>query len=264
MTFKKGKFSVAIPVYRRVALLPYTIQRWLDMGVSVVVVASRQEDLKVIESFGDQILVVQHENFPLGAKWNAGFKQAKEIAEYVIFAGSTDWVMPQYLMGVLLNPDYNYYGALGCSWLEFYKSQPPNISLWPGYHKIDQQWNPGNNRSNETIGIGRVLESTLVDRLFQEFGGPFDGKLHDSLDGSMRRRIENLRAMDNSGYPKEKILPTKPFELTSLSCPEVWQNKHRIEHTINWSTRLEWGDCVKAFPEAKQLFEDLKNAERDI
>jgi len=264
MQFKKGQFAVAIPVYRRVALLPYTIQRWLDMNVGVVVVTSRQEDVAVLKPFSKQIKLVHHDNFPLGAKWNAGFDEARKMADYVVFAGSTDWVMSKYLMGVLLHPDYDYYGALGCSWLEFYRSKPPNISLWPGYHKIDQQWNPNNSRSDETIGIGRVLTSGLLNLLFEEFGGPFDSGLHESLDSSMRHRIQRLRGMEKSANLKEKILPTKPFELTSLSCPEVWQNKHQIKHTINWSTRLEWSDCVKAFPEAKQLFEDLKNAERDI
>lgn len=260
MKFDTGTFSVAIPVYRRQAILPFTIQRWLDMNVRVVCVCSTDSDADFLRQFEDDIQVLRAPNSPLSDKWNVGFERACQLAEYVIFAGSTDWIHYDYLQQVLDNPKADYWGSLGCSWLELYRDkQEPYVSLWPGYANMGDKHNPGGLRTHETIGIGRVIRSKCVLDLFELMDGVFEAGLNGSLDSSMRHRLLRLNQAATKPPISEHIIKTKPYQLVSLSCPSVWNNKHRIQDTDPFSSKLSFDTLLTFYPEAKTLANHVKS-----
>lgn len=260
MAFNTGTFSVAIPVYRRQAILPFTIQRWLNMNVNVVCVCSTDSDAKFLRRFEGDIEVLHAPNSPLSDKWNKGFKRASEMADYVIFAGSTDWIHSDYLKRVLNKPKADYWGSLGCSWLEVYRDdRQPYVSHWPGYAQMGDEHNPGGLRTHETIGIGRVIRSVCVRDMFELTQGVFHAGLDSSLDNSMRKNLLRVSNAATKLPLTEKVIPTTHYELLSLSCPDVWQNKHRVCDTDPFSETGCFDTLLTYYPEAKTLAENVKS-----
>jgi glycosyltransferase involved in cell wall biosynthesis len=260
MRFSTGTFSVAIPVYKRQVLLPFTIQRWLDMNVKVVCVCSTRSDADFLSKYEPLIEILTAPNKPLGNKWNVGFKRASEVAEYVIFAGSTDWIHHTYLQQVCDNPEADYWGSLGCSWLELYRNaQKPFVLNWPGYANMGERFNPAGLRSHETIGIGRVMRSKCIQDMFELYDGPFKNDLDNSLDHSMRTNLLRLNNAATKNPIEEHVLPTTDYHLVSLGCADVWTNKHQINDLVAYSSEGCFDTLLTFYPEAKKLAENVKS-----
>lgn len=238
-------FNVAacIPVLGRGPLLKHTIERLIKKNrVKVVIcVGHDPEDRKVCERAG--AVWVQHRNKPLGDKWNHAFMEAKKYnVDACLFVGSSDWLSDNWIEVMLpYMEEYDLVGTLGCNFMHV---APPDYyaCYWPGYTRT---------RFGESIGIGRLISSKVLDQLQWK---PFDPNLDKSLDYSMQQRVLQV-----SG--KSHVISRGNFESVSIST-DNWANKHNFWQ--HWSgvlpsTRMKepekWID--ENFPEAKEIFQTI-------
>lgn len=211
-------FSVPIPIHGRRALILDTIGRWREMDIHVVCIGDRDIDRELVVANYPEVKWINAPNHPLGNKWNLGFKESIRHADHVIFAGSSDWISHDYLQQVRDLEGNEVIGSLGCTFLEFYKDTEPKARLWRGYDNGP--------RKSETIGIGRVLKSSIIQQMCDRWNGVFDSSLDSSLDFSMWSKIASLQ---QSGTKVQRaIIPNKSTNLLSISCPQIWSNKHRF------------------------------------
>ena len=232
-----------VPVYGRLPLLRHTIERLLHKNgcFKVICVGDGLEEKQLCESLG--AVWVPFQNKPLGAKWNAGFKKAKEFKpDACLYVGSSDWLCNEWV--TLMKPyldSYEMVGTPGCYFLDI--ASELRLVKWDGYTK---------DRADETIGIGRLLSAKLLDKIGWE---PFDGLKDNSLDRSMK---DKARAAGFQDY----MVKDSRLVACSLSTNK-WRNKHVFDmHWTNLmpSTKIE--DTTNFtryyFPEATILCESLK------
>ena len=235
--------TAIIPVKGRIPLLIHTISRLFNKnGVDAVVCVGDDEiDRIACESAG--AVWVQHDNCPLGAKWNAGFVRAAEIGtENFLFVGSSDWLSDNWLIEMLpYLDDYDMVGKPDFYMLDIdTEHRRFRACHWHGYTDPS--------RMSEPIGIGRLIRREALERInFQ----PFDHKLDRSLDWSM---YNNIRLSGG----KVKSVTNKPhLKSLSLSC-DRWGNKHDFEaHYSNIlpSEKIKLvGHLMNEFPESYQIF----------
>lgn len=237
----KKKVAACIPVHGRQPLVKHTIERLIKKNkVDVVIcVGDSNSDRKVCERAG--AVWVQHRNNPLGDKWNAAFREAKKYnVDACLFVGSSDWISDNWLDVMLpLIGEFDLIGTHGCNFLHV---ATPNFyaCYWPGYTK---------DRKGETIGIGRLISSKVLDKLQWE---PFHSDLDKSLDFSMHQRVTKVAGKLHS-------VESKIIQSVSISTDE-WGNKHNF--WSHWKNRLpsikiksvsKWID--ENFPEAKEIFQ---------
>lgn len=235
--------TAIIPVKGRIPLLIHTISRLFNRnGVDAVVcVGDDPIDKTACENAG--ATWVHHANYPLGAKWNAGFYHAAQMGtEIFLFVGSSDWLSDHWITE--MKPYLDDYDMVGKP--DFYmldidtKANKFRACHWLGY--TDPV------RSGEPIGIGRLIKRAALEKInFQ----PFDHKLDRSLDWSM---YNNIRLSGG----KVKSVTNKPhLKSLSLSC-DRWGNKHNFEaHYSNIlpSEKIKLaGYLMNEFPESYQIF----------
>ena len=234
--------TAIIPVKGRIPLLIHTIHRLFNKnGVDAVVCVGDDEiDRIACESMG--AVWVQHDNYPLGAKWNAGFVRAAEMGtEYFLFVGSSDWLSDNWLIEMLpYLDDYDMVGKPDFYMLDIEtENHRFRACHWHGY--------TDSSRMNEPIGIGRLIRRSMLEQLHFE---PFDPKLDRSLDWSMYNNIKF------SGGTVKCVQGTLTKSL-SLSC-DKWGNKHNFAaHYSNRipSTKIMLVDeLMNEFPESYQIF----------
>ncbi len=244
MALAKRPFKVVacIPVFGRRPLLAHTIRRlYLKNDVYKVICAGHDNaDRKVCESAG--AVWVQHRNYPLGAKWNAAFMEARKYnPDACLFVGSSDWISDNWTRELepLMN-EYDLVGTLGCHFLDI--GDDFRLVFWPGYHKI---------RIGESIGIGRLISNRLLNKMQWK---PFNDQLDKSLDGSMQ-----ITCTSHAG----RIHVVNNPNINSLSIStDQWDNKHKFDH--HWdeenprylpSIKLNPEPFLSNhFPEAYQIF----------
>lgn len=231
-----------IPVHERIELLPFTIRRlYLKNKVDRVICVGDglKEKAVCIESGA---IWVPHQNKPLGAKWNAGFLAAKTLnPDAVIYSGSSDWLSDNWIP--TMKPYLEKHQLVGVpgSYLLDYKGNSMRICHWPGYV---------GERSDETIGVGRVLSRKLLDLIGWK---PFDDTKDNSLDRSMKEKSKAV------GF-KDYFVIDPSLKALSIST-DRWINKHKfIHHEVGplpseMYTQIEMEQfLVRYFPEAYQLF----------
>jgi hypothetical protein len=235
------RIVACIPVFGRRPLLKHTIERLYKKNniYKVICAGHDNEDRKVCESAGAEW--VQYMNKPLGAKWNAAFQAAKKHDPYaVLFVGSSDWVSDNWIhvMAPYLR-EYDIVGTAGCHFLHL--SGNNLLCFWPGYT---------HSRKGESIGIGRMISSKLLDKMQWM---PFNSALDASLDYSMIEKCTRL-----SG--KAQLVDDSWITSVSIST-DIWPNKHKFfDHYSNKlpSIRIdnvdEW--IMKNYPEAHQIFKN--------
>lgn len=233
------KVVAVVPVFGRRPLVRITIERLLKKnGVDkVICVGDVLKDKKVCLAAGAEW--VDHPNKPLGGKWNAAFVEAQKYKpEAVLFVGSSDWVSDSWVKVLVLYIDYyDMVGLPGCYLLDINTEGTYRACYWPGYVGP---------REGESIGIGRLISSRILEKLDWQ---PFDSRLDNSLDYSMRSRILNAGG-------KEKLLSTTAIRSMAISCNR-WPNKHQFE--AHWSGQLqsqkiEPKELLEWFPESKLIF----------
>jgi hypothetical protein len=205
-----------IPVHERLELLPHTISRlYRKNGVhKVICVGDGMAEKAICEQFG--AYWVPFQNKPLGAKWNAGFIAARQFnADAVLYVGSSDWLSDNWIttMKPLVN-QHQMVGVPGCHFIDI--AHKLRLVYWPGYT---------GERSNETIGIGRMLSKDLLDKINWT---PFDDKKDSSLDRSMKDRAERIGV-------KEYFVKNDELKALSISTYK-WINKHKFE--MHWNNQL--------------------------
>lgn len=226
-----------IPVLGRLPLLKHTIERLLKKnGVTQVICIGQSSDERdVCEKAGAQF--IRYKNNPLGQKWNAGFQEAKRLEpDACLFVGSSDWLSDNWLRSIApyMN-NYDMVGMPGCYFLDI--GQTLRLVHWPGYT---------GRREGESIGIGRVISSRLLDQLDWQ---PFDNHLENSMDFSMYQKVQ---------HSKRYLLKSNDVFSLSISTNR-WPNKHQFE--AHWQNVLpsEKVDNPEAwlkqhFPEAFTVF----------
>src|SRR5688572_2494846 len=140
----------------RRSLLKYTIKRlYQKNGVYKVVCSGDDpEDRKVCEEAG--AVWVEISNQPLGRKWNRAFEWAAKFdPDACLFVGSSDWLSDNWI------PIMRHYldrsdlvGTAGMYLVHL--ADEKLMCHWPGYT---------NQRRGESIGIGRMINRMLLDRL---------------------------------------------------------------------------------------------------
>ena len=229
-----------IPVNGRRPLLKYTISRLQAQGVQVICLGHDREDEYLCKSLGAEW--IEHNNSPLGAKWNSGFMAAKKYNPTgVIFVGSSDWISDNYIAEAEEKiKQFDLVGKLGCHFVDV--ADKIRLVNWTGYGIGP--------RSYEPIGIGRVLSSRFLDKINWQ---PFNNRLESGLDWHMW--LKAIHADASVG-----IFDTDEIKLLSISTNK-WNNKHKFDD--HWLNKLRsykiYGDdkdeFLKSFPEIEELFE---------
>jgi hypothetical protein len=241
---KPFKVLAVIPVLGRLPLLKFTIERLYRKNhiYKVICVGSSKDERQLCESLG--ALWVDYKNVPLAEKWNRGFQETKQYdPDACVFVGSSDWISDNWIAEMKPHlQQYDLIGTHGCHFLHL-GNKENQLCYWPGYHK---------QRKGESIGIGRLLSRSLLDKLHFK---PFNDQLHNSLDGSMQQRSSEVAG-------RLHVVGTHLIKSVSIST-DLWENKHKFsEHWTNLlpSQKIEDVDnwIEINFPEAKILCESLK------
>lgn len=242
------KVVAVIPVKGRLPLLKYTIKRLLEKnGVDqVVCVADTIEEFNVIKENGAH--VVEHDNQPLGKKWNAGFEYAQTLnPDAILFVGSSDWISDDWVPQLApFMKEYDLIGVAGFTMMDIGlkngKTDLIRMCHWEGY-------GPGN-REDEPIGIGRMVSARILNKIGWR---PFDDNRNNSMDFMMFNKVNNADG---------KIGMVKSDELVALSVStNAWLNMHKFED--HWNNKVPFEShrikdmkrYFKMFPEYKEIFQ---------
>lgn len=235
------KTIAVIPVFGRIPLVKHTVERlYKKNGVDLVICVGQTEPERIACEKSEAVFI-KHPNKPLGAKWNHGFKLAKQYKpDSVLFVGSSDWLSENWLPK--LNPhlkDYAMVGKPDCYLLDInYRKKIYRACHWPGY--ICE-------RKGEPIGIGRLLSADIMDKMNWE---PFLDRMDGSLDFVMMRKIE-------AAGGKIKLLKDDSVKSMAISTDQ-WPQKHRFED--HWLQRMpskiisEPKELMDEFPESYHIF----------
>lgn len=250
ITNPEGSYNVCaiIPVHGRLPLITQTIKRLLSKNNIdfIVCVCSTHEEADCIQqSFTlDGLSTFVHDNKPLGSKWNAGFIEAKKYSpDACLFVGSSDWLSDNWVSSLLpLMDKYDMIGTPGCHFLDIKEKNKFRVIDWGGYL---------GERSNESIGIGRMLSARILHRIGWK---PFTDSKDGSLDYDMFLKVKRAGG---------KTAMVRHPELISLSIStDQWGNKHRFEDHVKGELRRNSfhiknvGEFLKNnFPEAYHVFQ---------
>jgi hypothetical protein len=118
---------------------------------------SNAADEELAHAFGIQ--TVRHRNEPLGAKFNAALRAARELdhPDYVLIMGSDDFFCGV-VADVLAAMAAAHLGSLGLQDLYFADLDTGVMGYWPGYHPVVQA-----HRQLESAGCGRLLDRHTLE-----------------------------------------------------------------------------------------------------
>lgn len=232
---KEVKIVAVIPVHGRLPLLKQTIRRlYQKNGVFKVICVGSENEKALCESEDAEFIL--HENKPLGKKWNAGFMAAKKYnPDGCLFVGSSDWLSDNWIEYCSAYMDYDMIGKPDFYLIDYGDSY--RACHWSGY--TDPR------RSNEPIGIGRILSARILDKMAWQ---PMQDKLDSSLDWSMYQKVLSLNG-------KIKLITDSDIKSLSLSTNK-WENKHQFSQ--HWtgklpSKRIDPNFLINIFPEIQYL-----------
>lgn len=245
----EGFYNVVavVPVFGRMPLVKQTVKRLILKNniERVVCVCSTEQDYKYLLDLSKGncgISPIQHKNFPLGAKWNAGFVEAQKYnPDACLFVGSSDWVSDNWVSTLLpLIKDYDMIGMAGCRLLDISKGGMKALE-WHGYM---------GDREDESIGIGRLISARILDRIGWK---PFFDHKDGSLDYAMQLKVKKAGG---------KCAIIHHPELISMAIStDKWENKHKYkDHETGVLRRNSLpikdlkGFLTANFPEAYEIF----------
>lgn len=228
------KVVACMAVHGRLPLVEHTIKRLYRKNDvhKVICVGEMESERRVCEDAGAEW--VEYRNYPLGDKWNQAFMAAeKEKPDAVLFVGSSDFIENNWIH--TMRPyveNYGFAGAKGCFFIDLRETK--RLVWWPGYAESRRT----RDRDDETIGIGRMLSRELMAKLNWQ---PFDYRLNNSLDSSMKKRAAAV------GF-KDVMVPG--LKALSISTDQ-WPNKHRFEE--HWSGIIPSQRIASVEPFIKQF-----------
>lgn len=228
-----------IAAHGRLPLLHHTITRLFKKNrCRYVVVVGGTDEKETSVNAG--AIFIEHENKPLGKKWNAGFQHASTLdVDGVVFIGSSDWISDNWLDVTV--PMLDEFDMIGKP--DFYMAdigKEVRSCWWMGY-------GPGQ-REHEPIGIGRLISARIMHEL--EWRPFVDGANH-SMDWSMHQKV-----LANGG--KCNLITGPDIKSLSVST-DRWPNMHKFEDHWNdkvksKSVRLNPNWLDSEFPEYKIIF----------
>lgn len=239
---KPFKVVACLAVHGRLPLLEQTITRLLNKNgcYKVICAGDGLEEKKLCESLG--AVWVPARNKPLGNKWNQSFFKAKEFnPDAVVFVGSSDWLSDNWFSIMRQHVErHGFAGVPGCSLVDI--GETLRGCHWSGYKGYRAE------RADESIGIGRMLSSRLLNAIDWL---PFDPTFDNSLDRSMKDKAALF------GF-KDYMVHDERLKALSISTNR-WINKHKFDMHYNqlipseiMRDPAEW--CAKHFPEVKNIF----------
>ena len=172
------------PALTRLVLKSYAAWRRTFEGVvefEMVCVGSEGEASRnLVERAGWRY--VEHENQPLGAKWNAGLEPFKELnIDALIIVGSDD-VMSEGVVPFYLERLAEGEHAVGFSDMYALDLGTLEALYWEGYAEDSP-------RAGDTIGLGRCLSAEVLKRTKWTL---WEDELNKTLDSSMTRTLRAL------------------------------------------------------------------------
>lgn len=242
---KPYKVVACLPVYGRLPLLRQTISRlYKKNGIHKVIcsgdgVAERE----LCEELG--AVWVPHQNKPLGAKWNVAFRKAMEFnPDAVLYVGSSDFISDNWVPVMRTYVEqHGFVGVPGCHFLDICV-EGLRCCYWPGYKHTRYH----RDRGDETIGIGRMISGTLMDKIGWE---PFDSRYDNSLDRSMKERLLKYGKVHDYMVQQPSVI-----QAVSIST-DRWPNKHNFLQHYNNFLPSEFVPDAEAF--AKEHFPEILN-----
>lgn len=119
-------------------------------------------------------------NNPLGAKWNYGLYQLKDIPfDYLVILGSDDFLSKD-LWDYYKTLDVHYAGILDLYFMEW---KTKRVKYNAGFSR---------NRAGEPHGAGRAIHRNVLDALQWKL---WDEKLEIGLDGAMTENLRKLQGL---------------------------------------------------------------------
>jgi hypothetical protein len=210
------RIIAVIPVHGREQLLKYTIRRLYNKNklYKVICVGSTESEKEVV--LQEKGIWVYHENKPLGRKWNTGFKIAQIYnPDAVLFVGSSDWISADWTdiaYKYMIDENIGIVGKNRFDMIDINNNiNNNNTCYWLGYPE-------NSDRHKETIGIGRLISKSFLDKINYE---PFDNFFDNSMDFCMYKKCINNKF-------KIKIIENDSIFL-SVSCSK-WENKHKFNN----------------------------------
>jgi hypothetical protein len=231
------KTAAVIPVLGRQPLLQHTITRLLKVNkVDHVLCVGDYNDEVACTRAGAEYAV--YKNSPLGAKWNHGFKIARNFGvDAVVFVGSSDWLSANWLDVMLPHLQGNdMVGVAGFTMCDV--REKLRAVHWGGYT---------GQRAGEPIGIGRIISAAALDRMNWQ---PFDNDRENSMDRMMYSRCDHVKLVKNTRADALSISTGK------------WPNKHKFnEHYHNTiegvNIKVRPNALLDEFPELLILQKEL-------
>jgi glycosyltransferase involved in cell wall biosynthesis len=231
------KTVAIIPVFGRQPLIKHTIERLLNVnGVDHVLCVGDAADKDVCKKAGADYSL--HRNSPLGAKWNHGFKVARDYgADAAVFVGSSDWLSANWLDVMLPRLQGNdMIGVAGFTMCDV--REDLRSVYWGGYT---------GQRAGEPIGIGRIISAKALDKMDWK---PFDDNRENSMDRTMFSRCRRV-----------KLIEDKEIVALSISTGK-WPNKHIFDAHYNnaiegVNTKFNFTKLLDEFPEILLLQKEL-------
>jgi hypothetical protein len=231
----RGRVAVARCWWAGVARLRAT---WAAHDVWAYV-AGDEDEHRELAAQQERVVWVEHENLPLGKKWNALVERAwMDGVDAAIILGSDD------LLDAGLAQAYGeafddglptvYGGVRGCVMIEPTSSR----ALWIGGHA-----QPG--RLGEMLGAGRILGKVALDALK---GRPWPDNINHGMDFRMTIRLRK------AGFLRPDLI----FErdqgtlLDVKTGTNIWSYDHIARHK-SVVTTLDYADFVQRFPECELI-----------
>ena len=235
-----------LPIWHRMAILPYAIRRLKRQGIKPLCICSRIQDKDLCARYDADFIMVKNE--PLGRKWNAGFEWARSFnPEAVIFLGPDDWVSDNYLDVML--PQLEHYEMVGIPDVYFlhryYNAGPLPTSLkkpesvlihWPGYR---------DERYTEPIGGGRLLSPKVLDYISWK---PFHNDGNKNMDWNMFNAVLEVGG-------RVHVHREGDVKLLAISS-DLWKSMSDFELMRTKSVLVEHPSVFLAehFPEANETW----------
>jgi hypothetical protein len=195
--------AIVTAVHGRREVTQMFVDHYRDWDVLKICVASTDDDVQFMRDNGWH--VVQHENRPLGAKWNAVIRFALEFEwEQLIQVGSDDLMNPKYLNFA------NHVAFGGVKTLYFWEKESGEC----------MKYTYVGNRKDYILGAGRVMSRYVVETVWKETEGElFPNHYNKGLDSGSELHIKL------SGFKPELIQLPYPMIVDVKSGENIWSFK---------------------------------------
>lgn len=147
--------------------------------IELFVIDSDDTNRNVFSKNDSKVKYFNFKNKPVSNKWNFGVNLLKNLDfDYVFFLGSDD-ILDEKLINVYYNKMLLNYDFIGITDMYFFNIKNNNLYYWGGYSKNSKRY-------NETIGLGRCISKSLLNKLNYE---PWTNNINKGLDFSLQKKL---------------------------------------------------------------------------